>query len=144
MHDKSLCDRVVAVKTPTLDGGKLNKADCLARGRAGTVVTPDPDRMEPFVALTQSLGYGDRDVVESEYDENPENSATHAAYERLRDDPAFLQRLQSAPSYQQPRSDSATHSAYPIEFLHQMVAVERGDAALCAKVSPNATVARRR
>jgi hypothetical protein len=139
MHDKSLCDRVVAVRTPTLDGSKLDKAGCLARGGAGTVAVPDLDRMEPFVALMQSLGYGDRDVVESEYDENPQNSTTYAAYERLRDDPAFLQRLQSAPSYQQPRSDSDTRSAYPIEFLYQMVAVERGDAALCAKVSPSAT-----
>ena len=77
--------------------------------------------------------------MESEYDENPRNSSTYTAYERLRDDPAFLQRLQGAPSYQQPRSDSDTRSAYPIEFLYQMVAVERGDAALCAKVSPNAT-----
>ena len=40
---------------------------------------------------------------------------------------------------QEPRSNSDTRSAHPIEFLYQMVAVERGDAALCAKVSPNAT-----
>jgi hypothetical protein len=81
----------------------------------------------------QNLGYGDRDVVESEYDENPVNSATYAAYERLRDDPVFLQRLLSAPSYQQPRSDSDTRSAYPIEFLYQMVAGDRGDAALARR-----------
>ena len=49
------------------------------------------------VALMQSLGYGDREVVESEYEENPENSATFEAYSQLRDDPAFLLRLQSAP-----------------------------------------------
>ena len=117
----------------------MDKADCLAGGGSGQVVTADPHRMEPFVALIQSLGYGDRDVVESEYEENPENSPTYAAYARLRDDPTFLQRLLDAPSYQQPRSDSDIRSAYPVEFLYQMVAVERGDAALCAKVSPNAT-----
>jgi hypothetical protein len=139
MHDKSLCDRVVAVRTFTLDGSKLDRADCLANGGLEDVATPDPDRMEPFVALIQNLGYGDRDVVESEYDENPVSSATYAAYERLRDEPVFLQRLLAAPSYQQPRSDSETRSAYPIEFLYQMVAGDRGDAALCAKVSPNAT-----
>jgi hypothetical protein len=140
MHDKSLCDHVVAVSTFGLDGSKMDRADCVASGGSGSVVTPDPNQMGPFVALMQRLGYGDRDVVESEYNENPQNSPTYAAYERLRDDPAFLQRLQNAPSYQHPRSDSDTRSAYPIEFLYQMVAVERGDAALCAKVSPNATL----
>ena len=139
MKDPSLCDKVVAVKTSTLDGSKMDKADCLAGRGSGALVTPDPHTMEPFVALMQSLGYGDRVVVESEYEENPENSATYDAYSQLRDDPAFLSRLQNAPSYQEPRSNSATRSAHPIEFLYQMVAVERGDAALCAKVSPNAT-----
>jgi hypothetical protein len=141
MHAPSLCDRVVPVRTLTLDGSKMDKADCLSGRESGTIVTPDPNAMGPFVALMQSVGYGDREVLESEYQENPENSSTFAEYSRLRDDPAFLLRLQSAPSYQEPRSNSDTRSAHPIEFLYQMVAVERGDAALCAKVSPNATFA---
>lgn len=139
MKDPSLCDRVVAVKTSTFDGSKMDKADCLAGRGSGAIVTPDPNAMEPFVALMRTVGYGDREVLESEYQENPENSSTFDAYSRLRDDPEFLQRLQSAPSYEEPRSDSDTRTAHPVEFLYQMVAVERGDAAFCAKVSPNAT-----
>ena len=98
MHDPSLCDRVVAVSTSTLDGSKMDKADCLAGRGSGAIVTADSNAMEPFVALIQSIGYRDREVVESEYEENPENSATFEAYSQLRDDPAFLLRLQSAPS----------------------------------------------
>lgn len=139
MHDPSLCDRVVAVRTLTLDGSKMGKADCLAGGGSGLIAVPSPDRMGAFAALLQSLGYGDGEVADSEYLENPQNSPTFAAYSRLRDEPEFLQRLNSAPSYQEPLSESATRSAYPIEFLCQLEAVERSDAAFCAKVSPNAT-----
>ena len=31
LHDPSLCDQVVAVRTEALDGSKADKADCLAR-----------------------------------------------------------------------------------------------------------------
>ena len=74
-------------------------------------------------------------------DHDPLNSPTCAAYKRLRDDPVLLERLHAAPSYAEPRSRSGIRAANPLEFLFQMVAVDRPDAELCAKVSPNATFA---
>lgn len=143
-----LCGRI----SPRADGGggrgwssvgsqvtTLQSSCYQSLASSGRIVIANPHEMEAFAALMQTLGYGDRDVVESEYNENPQNSPTYAAYARLRDDPTFLQRLVDGPSYREPRSDRDARPAYPVEFLYQMVAVERGDAALCENVSPNAT-----
>ena len=98
MHDKSLCDRVVAVRTFTLDGSKMDRADCLAAWGSGRCGHSRPPQDGAVPCPDPNLGYGDGDVVESELDENPVNSATYAASERLRDDPVFLKRLLSAPA----------------------------------------------
>ena len=143
LHNPSLCNQVIPVRTDTLDGSKLNKASCLAEEDfVQTIAVPAPFQMDSFVRLMRRIGYGDQEVAEAEYtDHNPLNSPTCAAYKRLRDDPVLLERLHAAPSYAEPRSRSGIRAANPLEFLFQMVAVDRPDAELCAKVSPNATFA---
>jgi hypothetical protein len=141
LHDPSLCNQVVAVRTQALDGSKENKADCLARKEPWDVAVPDVHNMEPFIRQLRALGYGDREVEEAEYDENQVNTKTYAAYEQLRGDSVFLQRLRAAQSYSEPRARARVRAANALEFLYEMVAVDIREPSLCARISPNATFA---
>lgn len=93
LHDPTLCDQATPAKTAALDGSKMDKAECLAgaRGSGGGEIAV-PHAMEPFVRYMRRLGYDDPRVAADRYHENPENNKTYAAYERLRTDPAFIER----------------------------------------------------
>ncbi len=142
LRNASLCDQAFPVRTRGLDGSGLDKNYCLAavNGNEGVVATPDPHNMRPFISFLNKLGYDDRQVVESRYQENPQNSPTHAAYEQLRREDGFLGRVRSATSYSEARTRTGLRPANAGEVLYQMIAVDTPDASLCAKVSPNATL----
>ena len=140
LHDPGLCDQVIPVKTAAYDGSKMDKAYCLegvSGSGAGTVAVPG--FMEPFVRYMRLLGYDDARVAADRYDENPLLTETQAAYERLRTDGTFIERLRTAPNFFEPPSAGTLRPARAAEFLYQMVAIDGQDANLCAKVSPNAT-----
>lgn len=141
LHNPSLCDQVVAVRTRELDGSKSDKADCLAHKDPMDVAVPDPHNMAPFIRQLRALGYGDREVVEAEWAENEENTATYAAYKQLRGDTVFLERLRAAQSYAEPRVEARIRTANALEFLYEMVAVDSREPSLCSRISPNATFA---
>jgi len=140
LHDPQLCDQAIAVRTATLDGSKMDKAYCLngVNGKGWGEVEV-PHAMQPFVRYMRLLGYDDARVAAGRYDESPQNSETYAAYERLRTDQTFIERLRTAPDFFEPRSADKLRPARAAEFLYQMVAIDTADASLCAKVSPNAT-----
>jgi TonB family protein len=141
LHDPKLCDQVIPVKTAALDGSRMDKAYCLegvSGNGGGDIAVPHPF-MEPFVRYMRLLGYNDARVAADRYDENPHNTETQAVYERLRTDKTFIERLQTAPNFFEPRSADKLRPARAVEFLYQMVAIDMEDANLCAKVSPNAT-----
>src|SRR5947208_1408386 len=73
------------------------------------------------------------------WEENPYLTETHAAYERRRMDGTFIEGLRTAPDFFEPPSADTLRPARAAEFLYQMVAIDAGDAILCAKISPNAT-----
>jgi TonB family protein len=141
LHDPGLCDQVIPVKTAAYDGSKMDKAYCLngvTGNGAGTVAVPG--FMEPFVRYMRLLGYDDARVAADRYEENPLLTETQAAYQRLRTDGPFVERLRTAPDFFEPPSAGTLRPARAAEFLYQMVAIDADDAHLCAKVSPNATV----
>jgi hypothetical protein len=140
LHDPQLCDQAIAVRTATLDGSRMDKAYCLngVNGK-GWGEVESPHAMQPFVRYMRLLGYDDARVAAGRYDESPENSETYAAYERLRTDQTFIERLRTGPDFFEPPSADKLRPARAVEFLYQMVAIDTADASLCAKVSPNAT-----
>jgi len=137
LYDPSLCDRVVPAVSGRLDGRKIDVAYCRAQNAPRLVAIPI--EMAPLVGHVRALGYGDPDVAEAEWAENPLRTPTYAAYKQVRDDEAFLERLRNAASYAEARGETILRDANPLEFLYEMVAVDRLDSALCAKISPNAT-----
>ena len=140
LHDPGLCDQVIPVKTAAYDGSKMDKAHCLEGVSGdGSHTVAAPGFMEPFVRYMRLLGYDDARVAADRYDENPLLTETQAAYERLRADGTFIERLRTAPDFFEPPSAGTLRPARAAEFLYQMVAIDAEDASLCAKVSPNAT-----
>jgi TonB family protein len=140
LHEPRLCDQVIPVKTAALDGSKMDKAYCLERVSGnGSGHVAVPAFMEPFVRYMRLLGYDDARVAADRYDENPLLTETQAAYERLRTDGTFIERLRTARNFFEPPSVDTLRPARAAEFLYQMVAIDAGDADLCAKISPNAT-----
>lgn len=140
-HNSSLCDQVTPVISGPFDGSKIDKEDCLAHRQMNdhSPAVPDIDNMDPFIRQLRRLGYGDHEVVESAWQENERNSATYAAYEKLRDDPQFLARVEQGRSFKEERSEPRARAAHALEFLFQMIAVDRTEPSLCERISPNAT-----
>jgi hypothetical protein len=89
----------------------------------------------------RAAGYTDADVIQAAYDENHRAAPFYRVYEGLRANDEFRSRLRGAPGYGEPRDRARLRPAKPIEFMFQMVAVDAPEAALCSKVSPNATFA---
>ena len=141
LRDARLCDEVIPVRTDILDGSKFDKAGCLAALNGDrAIAVPDLNPTDPFVHLMNAVGFDDRRVAEYLYDANPANSRTHDAYKELRGDHTFLERVQAAQSYSEPRAEARIRIANAAEFLYEMIAVDSGDPSLCVKVSPNATL----
>jgi hypothetical protein len=142
LHDPKLCDKVEPVSAGRLDGSKFDKAHCLENvgGHPQGIYVPDPHIMAPFIGFLGRLGYGEREVVESKYDENPEISPTFDALGLLLKDQGFLQRVRAGRTYGEPRDQAHVRAANPAEYLYQIVAITGNDPTLCGKVSPNATM----
>ena len=144
LKDASLCARVEPISTVGMTGERLDESYCRqAMGSAGVSegAAPDPHGMREFVGFMRQLGYGDREVVESQYQENRENSPAMAAFEEVRHDPAFLSKLRAGPGYDEAPSPGALRAARPLEVLYQAIAIDTREPAFCARVSPNATLA---
>ena len=63
----------------------------------------------------------------------------YAVYRGLLSNDEFRSRLRAASDYGEARNRARLRPARPIEFMYQMVAVDASEAALCSKISPNAT-----
>ena len=140
LHDPSLCEHVRPVRSGQYDGSKIDRAYCVqgSRGTLQELATPNPHRMDPFVEIMRRAGFGDEEVAQFMY-RAPENNPTYEAYRTLLKDPVFLDRVRAGRSYNEARAQARIRAAHPIEFLYEMVAIDTGDAALCDKISPNAT-----
>ena len=63
----------------------------------------------------------------------------YAVYRGLLSNDEFRSRLRAASDYGEARNRARLRPAGPIELMYQMVAVDASEAALCSKISPNAT-----
>ena len=100
-----------------------------------------PDSKLTFAAQVRALGYTDADVTQAAYDENWEFTPIYPVYQDLLASNEFRSRLRAATDYGEPRDRARLRPARPVEFMYQMVAVDAPEAALCSKISPNATFA---
>jgi hypothetical protein len=145
----ALCDRIDARADASTGGWdspyriRRLRSVCRDDVKGATITTPHAmgiaAERSPFVRYMRLLGYDDARVAADRWKENPYLTETHAAYERLRTDGTFIERLRTAPNFFEPPSAGTLRPARAAEFLYQMVAIDAEDANLCAKVSPNAT-----
>ena len=141
----ALCDRIDA-RADASEGGwespyriRRLRSVCRDDVKDATITTPHPP-MPRFAALMRAVGYSDADVVQAAWDENPALTPTYDRYKELLANEVFRSRVRAARSYDEPRDPGRLRPARPVEFLYQMVAIDRPEADLCSKVSPNATV----
>ena len=133
--DLSLCDHVRPLSTGSYDGSRFNPEDCRLHSQsapAGAVVDP-----HTVVKWMRKPGYGEQDVYESQYRSNRKNPITNA-YDRLRQETLFAERIKAAPSFDEPFAAARMRPANDLEYVYQMFAVDNHQAVFCAKVSPNA------
>jgi hypothetical protein len=141
----ALCDRIDA-RADASEGGwespyriRRLRSVCRDDVKDATITTPHSP-MPRFAALMRAVGYSDADVVQAAWDENPYLTPTYDRYKELLANEVFRSRVRAARSYDEPRDPGRLRPARPVEFLYQMVAIDRPEADLCSKVSPNATV----
>src|SRR5260221_5600759 len=146
-QEPALCDRIAA-RADASDGGDWGgyespyrirrlRSVCRDDVKGATITVPVSDPL--FHAQMRAVGYSDADVVQAAWDENPELTPTYDRYKELLANEVFRSRVRAARSYDEPRDPGRLRPARPVEFLYQMVAVDRPEADLCSKVSPNAT-----
>ena len=148
-QEPALCDRIAA-RADASDGGDWGgyespyrirrlRSVCRDDVKEKTITVPHPP-MPWFAAQVRAVGYSDADVVQAAWDENPQLTPTYDRYKELLANEVFRSRVRAARSYDEPRDPGRLRPARPVEFLYQMVAIDRPEADLCSKVSPNATV----
>lgn len=146
-QEPALCDRIAA-RADASDGGDWGgyespyrirrlRSVCRDDVKGATITVPVSDPL--FAAQVRAVGYSDADVVQAAWDENPELTPTYERYKELLATEVFRSRVRAARSYDEPRDPGRLRPARPVEFLYQMVAIDRPEADLCSKVSPNAT-----
>ena len=106
---------------------------------ANVISSEVPDSKTTFAGQIRALGYTDADVTQAAYVENWEFTPIYPVYRDLLASNDFRSRLRAAPGYGEPRDSARIRPATPVEFMYQMVAVDVPEAALCSKISPNAT-----
>jgi hypothetical protein len=141
----ALCDRINTHADGSTGGWdspyriRRLRSVCRDDVKEKTITVPHPP-MPWFAAQVRAVGYSDADVVQAAWDENPWLTPTYDRYKELLANEVFRSRVRAARSYDEPRDPGRLRPARPVEFLYQMVAIDRPEADLCSKVSPNATV----
>lgn len=98
-----------------------------------------PPWMPAFAAQVRELGYTDADLAEWVYNTHHHSTLADDLYRDLLADDEFRSRLRAAASFAEARDPARLRSASPLEILYQMVAIDAPEAALCSRISPNAT-----
>jgi hypothetical protein len=147
-QEPALCDRIAA-RADASDGGdwggyespyRIRRLRSVCRDDVKGATITVPQSMPGFAAQVRAVGYSDADVVQAAWDENPWLTPTYDRYKELLANEVFRSRVRAARSYDEPRDPGGRlRPARPVEFLYQMVAIDRPEADLCSKVSPNAT-----
>ena len=102
-------------------------------------VSETPFWMPEFAAQVRALGYTDADLMQATWAAHYQATPVYTVYKDLLANNEFRSRLRAASDSGESRDRTRLRPARPIEFLYQMVAVDAPEAALCSKISPNAT-----
>ena len=143
----ALCDRIDGRADASTGGGwagefhlRRLRSECRSRlAERDRLRAEGPPSRVAFVARMHELGYTDADLTETAYAENYMETPVYAVYRHLLADFEFRSRLRAAPSYGEPRDAARLRPARRLEFMYQMAAVDATEAALCSRISPNAT-----
>jgi len=135
LHTPRLCDNVKSARVDRVIGSLFAKFKC--RKQNYTVGTAMPGSGPDFVRAMQSFGFADEYLTQIHYESRPDNYIL-PILNKLQADPTFLPRLRSATTYEEPTAPENKRDAYSLEFLDEMVAIQRDLPFLCKKISPNA------
>jgi hypothetical protein len=135
LNQKSLCDKVRPISKGFRDGSKYSPQWCRVNRlyQAVSIVNP-----HTITAWMRQLGYTDPEIYRFEY-RNVFNNPIHEAYDQLRKDGLFAQRIAAAPYFDKSTEATKSRPANDLEYLYGMFAVDANDPTVCGKISPNAT-----
>jgi len=135
IHTPQHCDNVKSASVDRLIGSLVAKFKC--RKQRYTLGSAMPGSGPDFVRAMQSFGFTDEYLTRIHYESRPDNYIL-PILNRLQDDPTFLSRLRSSTTYEEPTAPENKRDAYSLEFLDEIVAIERDLPFLCKKISHNA------
>jgi hypothetical protein len=132
LPDRSLCEKVRPLRRGFMDGSEITPEFCrLNRVSAGASAD-----QQVVVATMRKLGYLDQEIRDFQY-RGFVNNPVHAAYDRLRKDGQFAERIKAAPNFSEPSELTKGRPANDLEYLYDLFAVDSNDSAYCDKISPN-------
>jgi hypothetical protein len=147
-----LCSEVKSISTPSLDGSKINQANCVnaVRNSSGRGTSaPGPGLSDDQLGvMMKKLGYTDENLIQAQagpstVDDsfNPVqlDSSLYHLYQSVRMTPGFLIKVENLPSYNEPTSTVNRAPNYN-EFLYKTAGVDLNKPELCGRISPNALV----
>jgi hypothetical protein len=141
----ALCDRIDGRADGSTGGGwgrefQIRTLRSVCHSQIAERSPQTPMWRPAFTALVRELGYTDADLAEWVYNSHHYSTLVDDLYRDLLANDEFRSRLRAAASYAEPRDPARLRSATPLEFVYQMVAIDAPEAALCSRISPNATL----
>ena len=151
--NQTLCAEVRPVSTPSLDGSKINQANCVndvknSNGRGGSVPPSLSD--DQLGIFMKQLGYTDQVLLQaqagpvdssSSLNPVPFNTAIYNLFQSIRTNPDFLSGVEKLPSYDEPLASSSARIPNNREYLYDTVATSVNKPDLCGRISPNTYIA---
>jgi hypothetical protein len=139
MKSPELCKQIRTIVTIPHNDSEVSREACLKLVQDSNVngYSPSPDFFT-LGGFMEEMKYTEEDRWAAQYSESEFHTPVWLFYEQIKNDPSFISRVETLPSYAEPFSERMLRPANPDEMLLQMVAVDNSIVSLCERVSPNA------
>ncbi len=148
--DESLCANVKPISTPTLDGSKINQANCIQQVQTdnqlfgGSLATLSDDQLG---TIMNQLGYNEQTLLQAEggapivasssFNPVGYDTTLYHLFQSIRTTSSFINAVEQLPSYSEPFSSTVAAIPNDQEYLYDLVATSVNKPDLCGKISPN-------
>lgn len=133
LPDYSLCDKVRPLRRGVKDGTKITPDYCRKHPEFASSVPS----VYTVIPMMQNIGYDERALRDFQY-LSLYNNPIREAYDRLRKEESFAERVRRGPTYDEPVAPVKNRTANDLEYVYEMFANDTNDSGLCDKISPNA------
>lgn len=135
------CDSVESISVLPSNKSNISRSECVqaihrALNHQYYSYQPMPDYYE-LGSMMEGMGYHITDIYALEYSFSRYNNPVHRFYQKVRGTNDFKRNVEALPSYAEPFSEEKLRPANGDELLMQMAALEYGQPALCARISPD-------